>query len=43
MADATLTAQLDAMRTEVASKAATLPTHEEFLARVIRTKQQHNT
>ncbi len=32
-----LTAQLDGMRTEVARKAASLPTHEEFLARMVRT------
>ncbi|MFL6602705.1 MAG: tryptophan halogenase family protein [Steroidobacteraceae bacterium] len=34
--DATLRAQLDGMRAEIERKAASLPTHEEFLTRVIR-------
>jgi hypothetical protein len=31
--DATLSAQLAAMRAEIGRKAASLPTHEEFIAR----------
>jgi tryptophan halogenase len=40
--EATLTVQLDAMRAEIERKAASLPTHEEFLTRVVQTKQQHD-